>query len=99
MLHSSRLKTHNMNAYCVYHNGEEFLIDSYQEFQDRNDTAVVHFIGTYHECEAYINRSIAAQELIDSANREHEEYFIQDETWPSRKWNADLTDYIDLSGK
>ena len=49
-----------MKAHCVYHNGEEFLIDSYQEFQNRNDTAVVHFIGTYHECEAYVNRSIAA---------------------------------------
>lgn len=28
-----------------------------------------------------------------------EEYPFQDETWPSRKWNKDRTDYIDLSGE
>lgn len=40
----------------------------------------------------------AAQELIASANREHEEYTEPDAQWPSRRWNKDHTDYIDLSG-
>ena len=26
------------------------------------------------------------------------EYPIQDSTWPSRRWNQDMTDYCDLSG-
>lgn len=26
------------------------------------------------------------------------EYYNQDPTWPSRKWNSDYSDYIDLSG-
>ena len=27
-----------------------------------------------------------------------EEYSVQDDTWPSRRWNKERTDYIDLSG-
>ena len=26
-------------------------------------------------------------------------YSIQDDIWPSRRWNEDKTDYIDLSGE
>jgi hypothetical protein len=26
------------------------------------------------------------------------EYPIQDEIWPSRRWNTDKTDYVDMSG-
>jgi hypothetical protein len=26
------------------------------------------------------------------------DYFVPDDTWPSRMWNKDKTDYIDLSG-
>ena len=26
------------------------------------------------------------------------DYPIQDDTWPSRRWNRDMTDYEDLSG-
>ena len=26
------------------------------------------------------------------------EYPIQDDIWPSRRWNQEMTDYIDLSG-
>lgn len=88
-----------MKTYCVYHDGNEFMIIEYESFKQSQDTAFVHFIGTYNECEWFINRSIAAQELIDSANREHELYSIQDDVWPSRYWNKDKTDYIDLSGE
>lgn len=28
-----------------------------------------------------------------------QEYPIQDDVWPSRRWNKDHTDYIDLSGE
>lgn len=27
-----------------------------------------------------------------------EKYPLQDDTWPSRRWNEDMTDYVDLSG-
>ncbi len=27
------------------------------------------------------------------------DYPIQDDIWPSRRWNADMTEYIDLSGE
>lgn len=27
------------------------------------------------------------------------DYPIQDDTWPSRRWNKEMTDYIDLSGE
>ena len=27
------------------------------------------------------------------------QYPVQDDTWPSRKWNTTKTDYIDLSGE
>lgn len=26
------------------------------------------------------------------------QYFVKDQYWPSRRWNKELTDYIDLSG-
>jgi hypothetical protein len=28
-----------------------------------------------------------------------EDYPIRDDVWPSRRWNTDRTDYIDLSGQ
>jgi uncharacterized protein YbaR (Trm112 family) len=36
------------------------------------------------------------EELINAELKER--YPIQDDTWPSRRWNADHTDYVDLSG-
>lgn len=56
---------------CVYHDGKEFIIEFYPSFQASKDTSVVHFLGTLQECEEFVRRSIATQELIDSANREH----------------------------
>ena len=58
-------------SYCVHHNCKRFIIEPYQFFQASKDTSVVHFIGTLQECEEFVRRSIAVQELIDSANREH----------------------------
>lgn len=76
-----------------------FQIFDYNTFKKSGDKSTIHFIGTYKECLNFIARSTAAQELVASANREHEEYFIIDSTWPSRRWNDDMTDYIDLSGE
>ena len=44
----------------------------------------VLFTGTYDQCLAYINQDDA--------------FPVQDDIWPSRKWNTTKTDYIDLSG-
>lgn len=38
----------------------------------------------------------SAPRVVKSENQE--DYPIQDEIWPSRRWNKDRTDYIDLSG-
>lgn len=35
---------------------------------------------------------------IDANNILKEQYPIQDETWPSRRWNVTHTDYADMSG-
>lgn len=45
------------------------------------------FTGTYEECCDYHLKCVTAI------------YSIQDDVWPSRKWNKDRTDYIDLSGE
>lgn len=74
-------------------------IMSYSDYKSSDCQRTILFIGTNAECQEYRNRSIAAQELIDSAYREHELYSIQDDVWPSRYWNKDKTDYIDLSGE
>lgn len=69
-----------------------------EEYQSENNMAImttnemnrtgsnnpVLFTGTYDQCLAYIN---------------HNAFPIQDDTWPSRKWNTNKTDYIDLSGE
>lgn len=68
-------------AYCVFYYCNEFVIMNYQIFKENQYTSVVHFIGTYAECEEFINRSNAAQELIDSANREHEETYTKKEVY------------------
>lgn len=75
-----------------------FAIMTYKEIKRTDTQNPVLYTGTYDECKSFISRSIAAQELVDSANKEHDLYFIKDETWPSRRWNKDMTDYIDLSG-
>lgn len=54
------------------------------------------FTGTYEECCDYHLKCVTA---IHKAEQEISEYSIQDDVWPSRKWNKDRTDYIDLSGE
>ena len=46
----------------------------------------------YHSSETYLFRE------TESNKRILREYPVQDETWASRRWNADKTDYEDLSG-
>lgn len=80
------------------------------EIQRTSTQNPILFTGTYEECDQYRNQftpdnpylnevSIAGRELIASANREHEEYCVPDDVWPSRRWNKEGTDYIDLSGE
>lgn len=59
-------------TYCVIHD-KGFFIKEYDSCKIYEDDSVVHFIGTYKECLGFITRSNAAQELVDSANKEHEE--------------------------
>jgi len=59
-----------MEAYCVIHE-QGFKILDYNTFKESGNEQVVHFIGTYKECLDFISRSTAAQELVDSTNREH----------------------------
>lgn len=70
-----------MEAYCVFHDGNEFIIMNHQTFKENQDTSIVHFIGTYQECQEFVNRSVAKQELVNSANREHEETYTREEVY------------------
>jgi len=100
-------------TYCVIEEQQSMdgvAIMSYEEIKRTNTQNPILFTGTFEECEQWRSKftpdnpylsenSLAAQELIASANREHEEYTIVDDTWPSRRWNKDCSDYIDLSGE
>lgn len=70
-----------MEAYCVFHYCNEFVIMKYETFKANQYTSIVHFIGTYAECEGFVNRSVAKQELVNSANREHEETYTREEVY------------------
>ena len=63
-------------------------------------TAIQTLIQDHPE---FLQEGTTGNDLINAldAMREEEfskEYPNQDDTWPSRKWNKDHTDYIDLSG-
>jgi hypothetical protein len=46
----------------------------------------------YHTSDTHLFRELKSNiEIMDK-------YPIQDDTWSSRRWNIDLTDYMDLSG-
>ena len=63
----------------------------------------------YHQTDVHLNRvleldpdtkKVISYEVIcqDCDEKEtSEEYPIQDDIWPSRRWNKNMTDYIDLS--
>lgn len=38
-------------------------------------------------------------QLLEGSLLTIENYPIQDPMWPSRRWNSEMTDYIDLSGE
>lgn len=38
------------------------------------------------------------EEVVKMEEAKEKEFCIQDDIWPSRKWNKEHTDYIDLSG-
>jgi len=39
------------------------------------------------------------EETIEQSNQWVTDNFpVQDDTWPSRRWNVEMTDYMDLSG-
>lgn len=99
-------------TYCVIEEQQSMdgvSIMSYADIKRTNTGNPILFTGTLEECKQWSSQytwdnpyhsevSKAANELIASANREHEEYTEPDAHWPSRKWNKDHTDYIDLSG-
>ena len=60
--------------FCVAQTEKGLLIHHYEDFKESGNENLVHFVGTYKDCVGFITRSNAAKELIDSANREHEEY-------------------------
>lgn len=51
---------------------------------------------------AIVNFAIGKQKVLFTGSFEEcdqfRKYPIQDDIWPSRRWNQDHTDYIDLSG-
>jgi len=46
----------------------------------------------YHESDYHLRRNLKVNDVI------LKDYPIQDETWKSRRWNNDRTEYADLSG-
>jgi hypothetical protein len=77
---------------CSYKNEDEFKADAYYEDMCKNvldeiNSQVKDIVNSVLPCEC---------EKINEIIRQ--QYPIQDEHWPSRRWNAEHTDYVDMSG-
>ena len=63
-----------------YIDGFSILTYNDYTFSKRND--IIVYTGDYDSCQEFVNRSIAAQELVDSANREYkEETYTREEVY------------------
>lgn len=62
----------------------------------------MHVITSCDNCDKEFMYNVSVDQHLQverlENNRIRKEYPIQDEQWPSRRWNKDKTEYEDLSG-
>lgn len=72
-------------------------IMTYKEIKRTGIQNPVLFTGTFEECSQWSSQYTWDNPYCSEVSQQ-EEYTEVDDTWPSRRWNKDHSDFIDLSG-